>query len=81
MEQRKLKLVNITYKNGFVTCFVSFKGTYNIVILDINKKDMFSAIEDVECRDEILNVVFNRLIMLSPKQDTKLKIDNIEVTF
>ena len=81
MEQRKLKLVNITYKNGFVTCFVSFKDTDNIVVVDINKKDMFSSIEDVECRDEILNVVFNRLIMLSPKQDTKLKIDNIEVTF
>ena len=82
MEQRKLKLVNITYKNGFATCFVSFKDTYNIVVVDINKKDMFSSIEeDVECRDEILNVVFNTLIMLSPKQDTKLKIDNIEVTF
>ena len=82
MEQRKLKLVNITYKNGFVTCFVSFKGTYNIVILDINKKDMFSSIEDVECRDEILNVVFNTLIMLSPSKQTEFqKIGNIEVTF
>ena len=83
MEQRKLKLVNITYKNGFVTCFVSFKDTYNIVILDINKKDMFSSIEeDVEFRDKILNVVFNTLMMLSPETKTEFKkIGDIEVLF
>lgn len=83
MEQRKLKLVNITYKNGFATCFVSFKDTYNIVILDINKKDMFSSIEeDVECRNEVLNVIFNTLMMLSPETKTKFKkIGDVEVIF